>query len=80
VSFHLLVAAAAVLAPLLLIPAGVASLSTGSAMGLLLIAGAVATVLAFPVYPILRLRCFGWVSVIGLLAWIACQVLAARAL
>ena len=78
-----LVIAAVVLAPLFLIPAGIASLSTGSATAFLLIAGGVATVLAFPVYPILRPRSAGWVSVIGLLAWIACQLyvaLAAQAL
>jgi hypothetical protein len=82
-SLGLLAAAAVVLAPLLLIPAGIASLSTGPATAVLLIAGAVVTVLAFPIYPILRLRRFGWVSFAGLLAWIICQlyvVVAARLL
>jgi hypothetical protein len=81
VSLGILVAAVVVMAPLFLVAAGVASLSTGPVTAVLLIAVAVATVLAFPIYPILRLRRFGWVSVAGVLAWIMCQlyvVVAAR--
>jgi hypothetical protein len=73
-SLGLLVAAAVVFAPVSIILAGIASLSTGSAVAVLLVAGGVLTVFAFPIYPILRLRRFGWVSVIGLIAWIICQM------